>query len=218
MAADGDAAGEPDAKLAEQTGSAGDFPVVVKRSARRRRTVSARFEHGSLVVHVPGWFGPEQEREWVEKMRARFARRTSGPRASDAGLAARARELSRDYLGGRAVPSSVRWVDNQTTRWGSATPAHGTIRISRSVAAMPGYVRDYVLLHELAHLVEPGHNPRFWGLLAGYPSLDRARGYLEGYAAARGLPAAPGDGPDLDDEPGAPPGDAAGDGSGDGPG
>ena len=102
-------------------------------------------------------------------------------------VARRAAELSRDYLGGRAVPVSVRWVDNQASRWGSATPAHGTIRISRAVAAMPAYVRDYVLLHELAHLIEPGHTPRFWGLLGRYERLERARGYLAGYAAARGI-------------------------------
>ena len=173
----------------DRTDGLGEFPVVVKRSARRRRTVSARFDAGTLVVQVPGWFTPEQERDWVEKMRTRMVRRGTGARASDAALASRSRELSREFLGGRAAPVSVRWVDNQTTRWGSATPAHGTIRISRSVARMPAYVLDYVLLHELAHLIEPGHNPRFWGLLAGFAQLDRARGYLEGYAAARGLPA-----------------------------
>jgi len=172
------------------------FPVRVTRSARRRRTVSARFDAGTLVVSIPAGFTPAQEREWVEKMRGRMLRRGSGTRASDASLARRAAELSRDYLGGRAVPVSVRWVDNQASRWGSATPAHGTIRISRAVAAMPAYVRDYVLLHELAHLIEPGHTPRFWGLLGRYERLERARGYLAGYAAARGLPDA---GDDADD-------------------
>lgn len=167
-----------------------DFPVVVKRSARRRRTVSARFDAGTLIISIPAWFDAGQEREWVEKMRARMVRRGTGPRSSDAALARRAAELSRAYLPGRTKPMSVRWVDNQRTRWGSATPAHGTIRISRAVAGMPSYVQDYVLLHELAHLIVPGHGPRFWRLLDDYPLLDRAQGYLEGYAAARGLPAA----------------------------
>lgn len=171
----------------------GNFPVRVRRSARRHRTVSARFDAGTLVVHIPAGFTAAQEREWVERMRLRMARRGTGAQASDAHLANRARELSRDHLGGQALPVSVRWVDNQTTRWGSATPAHGTIRISRAVAAMPAYVQDYVLLHELAHLVEAGHTARFWELLAAYPQLDRARGYLEGYAAARGLPPDEGD-------------------------
>ena len=52
---------------------------------------------------------------------------------------------------------------------------------------MPGWVVDYVLLHELAHLLEPSHNARFWTLLSAYPKLERARGYLEGVAAAAEL-------------------------------
>jgi predicted metal-dependent hydrolase len=51
---------------------------------------------------------------------------------------------------------------------------------------MPPWVIDYVMLHELAHLLEDRHTPVFWALLARYPRTDRARGYLEGYEAARG--------------------------------
>lgn len=105
---------------------------------------------------------------------------------SDARLAARARQLSRRYLGGHARPVSVRWVDTMDRRWGSCTPLAGTIRISHHVASMPGHVRDYVLLHELAHLLIAGHGPGFWTLLASFPHLDRARAHL---AAAGGQPA-----------------------------
>jgi predicted metal-dependent hydrolase len=55
---------------------------------------------------------------------------------------------------------------------------------------MPAWVIDYVLLHELAHLIEQGHGPRFWDLLGAYPRTERARGFLEGYAAASQLPPA----------------------------
>jgi predicted metal-dependent hydrolase len=62
------------------------------------------------------------------------------------------------------------------------------IRVSDRLRDAPDYVLDYVLLHELAHLLVPGHGPDFWALLAPYPRLERARGYLEGVAAAAGLP------------------------------
>jgi predicted metal-dependent hydrolase len=81
----------------------------------------------------------------------------------------------------------VRWVGNQQSRWGSCTPGDRTIRLSQRLQDMPAWVVDYVLLHELAHLLEPGHGPAFWALLRGYPQLERARGYLEGVAAAAGL-------------------------------
>ncbi len=60
---------------------------------------------------------------------------------------------------------------------------------------MPDHVLDYVLLHELAHLLVPGHGPAFWRLLASYPRLERARGFLDGLAHAEGLP------PEGDDDP-----------------
>ncbi len=121
---------------------------------------------------------------------------------SDTDLQRRATELSRQYLAGRAQPTSVRWVTNQRTRWGSCTPTEGTIRLSDQLRDMPAWVRDYVLLHELAHLLEPGHGPSFWGLLAGYPRLERARGYLEGVAATARLDIADED-RDLDGDAGA---------------
>ncbi|HEX2704692.1 MAG TPA: M48 family metallopeptidase, partial [Candidatus Lustribacter sp.] len=161
--------------------------VEVRRSARRRRTVSAYREGGKTIVLIPARFTAADERRWVDVMVARIERSESRRRPSDAVLAARAAELSSEYLRGGARAASVRWAANQRTRWGSCTPSDGSIRISTRVQGMPGYVLDYVLLHELAHLLEAGHGERFWTLLAAYPRLERARGYLEGVAAASGL-------------------------------
>ena len=99
---------------------------------------------------------------------------------ADLALARRAGVLSRRYLGGHARPTNVRWVDDMEQRWGSCTVLEGRIRLSRRLATMPVFVRDYVLLHELAHLLVAGHGPDFWTLLRSYPHLDRARGFLDG--------------------------------------
>ena len=53
---------------------------------------------------------------------------------------------------------------------------------------MPVYVVDYVLLHELAHLLQPNHGRDFWALLAGYPDLMRAQAYLDGVVFGNALP------------------------------
>ena len=172
--------------------------VEVRRSARRRRTVTAYREGGRTVVLIPAAFSPAEERRWVAQMVAKLQTREERRRRSlggDEDLMARARVLSEAHLDGLAVPTSVRWVDNQQRRWGSCTPADGSIRLSSRLRSMPEYVVDYVLVHELVHLLEPGHDARFWSLVARYPRAERARGFLEGVEQV-GAAGGPGRGPD----------------------
>ncbi|MFD3451587.1 M48 family metallopeptidase [Streptomyces sp. NPDC058691] len=165
--------------------------VEVRRSARRRRTVSAYREGDVTVVLIPARMSVAEEKRWVTVMLDKLAAQESRKMLGDEQLAARAAQLSAQYLGGRAAPRTVRWVTNQNSRWGSCTPAEGSIRLSHRLQGMPEYVIDYVLLHELAHLLVPGHGPDFWKVLESYPRTERARGYLEGVVAAARLPHPP---------------------------
>ncbi|HVX47537.1 MAG TPA: M48 family metallopeptidase, partial [Mycobacteriales bacterium] len=153
-----------------------DPAIEVRRSARRRRTVSAYREGGRTIVLIPARFSKAEEKRWVADMvarlQAREQRSRTGARRSDEALLARTRTLSEKYLGGRARPASVRWVNNMNSRWGSCTPVDATIRISERLRVMPPYVLDYVLVHELAHLLEPGHDRRFWSLVEAYPRTE----------------------------------------------
>jgi len=162
--------------------------VEVRRSRRRRRTVSAyRDDDGTVIVLIPARMTRAQEREWVETMVARLTRSEQRRAPSDAALAKRATQLSGKYLEGLARPASVRWVDNQQHRWGSCTPADKAIRLSSRLQGMPAWVVDYVLMHELAHLLENGHTDAFWRMVDRFPKAERARGFLEGVAHAARL-------------------------------
>lgn len=153
--------------------------VKIIRSARRTRTISARQEGDTLVVYLPIGLSPEDERYWVERMRAKLRKRESEHRLnSDDALARRAEELNQEYFGGKLAVSEIRYVTNQDHRYGSCTPATGTIRLSHRLAEMPSWVVDYVIVHELAHLVQPNHSARFWKLVNRYPLTERARGFL----------------------------------------
>ena len=169
----------------------------VRRSKRRTRTVTAFREGGRTVVAIPDRFSRTEEREWVRKMVTRLMTSRARRVPSDEGLVTRAATLSDRYLGGRARPTSVAWSTRQGQRWGSCTPSEGTIRISTRLRGVPGWVLDYVILHELVHLLVPGHGPGFWAELEAYPRTERARGFLEGFAHAADLPA------DADDQAGA---------------
>lgn len=154
--------------------------VKIVRSARRTKTVQARLVDGEMVVHAPARLSDAELAPIVDKLRRQIERRRARQMhvPSDADLERLARELNRQYFHGELRWQSIRWVTNQSTRFGSCTPNDGTIRISHRVAAMPAFVRNYVIVHELAHLQEPGHGPRFWQLVNRYPKTERARGYL----------------------------------------
>ncbi|MEX0428744.1 M48 family metallopeptidase [Nocardioides sp. DS6] len=167
--------------------------VEVRRSSRRRRTVSAYRDGERIVVLIPAAMSRREEAEWVEQMVARIEKSEQRRKPSDDELLRRATALSDRYFGGLAIPESVRWVDNQQSRWGSCTPGDRSIRLSARLQGMPSWVIDYVLVHELAHLFEPHHNARFWGWVDRFPQAERAKGYLLGWSAASRLPAPPGE-------------------------
>ncbi|MGI8684428.1 MAG: M48 metallopeptidase family protein [Acidimicrobiales bacterium] len=152
--------------------------VEVIRSARRRKTVQARKVGGVLRVSIPASMSKADEQRHVAEMVRRMERRSE---SSVIDLASRAATLASAH--GLSRPTSIRWVDNQEWRWGSCTPSDGTIRVSTRLAAEPAWVLDYVIVHELAHLLVAGHGPTFWNVVERYPRTERARGFL----MARGL-------------------------------
>jgi predicted metal-dependent hydrolase len=163
--------------------------VEVRRSTRRKRTVAARLERGNLIVYVPARLSAAEEADWVEKMRQRLEAKERRRRQNTSGdLEGRAQELNEKYFGGRLSWTSLSYVGNQNSRYGSCTVGKATIRLSDSLLDMPPWVRDYVLMHELAHLVVPNHSAEFWALVGRYPLTERARGYL----IAKGIEAAEG--------------------------
>jgi len=145
-------------------------------SARRRRSSAARLVGNVVEVRVPALMPPAEQRRVAERLRDRILRSVGRVhRAPD--LERRAHELNSQLFGGRLRWQAIGWAE-QRSRWGSCTPDSGTIRIARRAAALPGWVLDYLLVHELAHLVEGNHGPRFWALVDRYPLTERARGYL----------------------------------------
>lgn len=145
----------------------------VVRSPKRRKTAEARLVGNTLVIRIPGRCTKAEEAELVAHFVDKFER--SRKRAL-VDLEHRAASLASRF--DLQTPRSIEWVSNQRHRWGSCTPANGTIRLSDRMAGFPEWVIDYVIVHELAHLDELHHNDRFWSIVARYPLAERARGYL----------------------------------------
>jgi predicted metal-dependent hydrolase len=154
--------------------------VEVRRSTRRRRSVTAYRENGQTIVVVPHRMARADIAPIVYELMGRLEARERKARPSDADLHARADFLNKKYLDGTAVPASVRWVTNQNRRWGSCTPIDRTIRLSHRMQGMPEYVIDYVLVHELVHLLVEGHGSDFEQLMMRYDRVLEARAFLLG--------------------------------------
>ncbi len=147
--------------------------VEVVRSSRRRKTAQARLNGSRLEIRIPAGCTRAEEAELIKHFQTKFER-LRGAGALD--LPQRAVELAQRF--DLPQPVSIRWVANQHHRWGSCTPADGSIRLSDRMSEFPPWVVDYVIVHELAHLVVASHSAEFWTLVNAYPLTERARGFL----------------------------------------
>jgi predicted metal-dependent hydrolase len=153
--------------------------IKVTRSPRRKSTVSARLVGDVLEVLAPAGIPEDQLREVAAKLQARLEKRQAKRRLDgDDALRQRAEELNKQYFKGRLKVESIEYVTNQNHRFGSCAVQTRRIRLSLRLSKVPAWVRDYVILHELAHLVHADHSPAFWRLVQAYPLAERARGYL----------------------------------------
>jgi predicted metal-dependent hydrolase len=152
--------------------------IEIIRSAKRKKTVSAREVAGRFVVQAPANMSEAELQPIIDKLLRRWQKRQVKAELDDKVLQRRAQELNRQYFKGKLKWQSIQWVTNQNSRFGSCTPANGTIRLSHRLAKMPTFVRDYVIVHELAHLLEANHGPKVWKVVHRYPRTERARGYL----------------------------------------
>lgn len=150
-----------------------DFDVRIIESARRKKTVSARLLGDTIEIRLPTGLRQSEKARHIEELTRKVLRQRS---ASTIDLSARARILADKHE--LPAPTAITWSARQHRRWGSCTPSTGTIRISQRLSSYPSWVLDYVIVHELAHLVEPNHSREFHELVARFPQAERAEGFL----------------------------------------
>lgn len=155
--------------------------VVVRTSSRRRKTSAAFWENGRIVVVLPSHVPKAQRPAIVEWLVARVLSKRPGATATDEALAKRAAALADRYVDG-VRPSSIRWVTNQGKRWGSCSTHTGEIRLSHRLRAVPEWVLDATIVHELAHLIHGDHSADFHAVADRFPRQSDTLYFLEGYS------------------------------------
>ncbi|EEF61613.1 M48 family metallopeptidase [Pedosphaera parvula] len=101
-------------------------------------------------------------------------------------IRARLFELARTELPGKVLELAAQYglsvkrisIRDQRSRWGSCS-TRGNIALNYRLVQTPGFVRDYVIVHELMHLREMNHSSRFWKLVHdAFPRTQEARDWL----------------------------------------
>jgi predicted metal-dependent hydrolase len=150
--------------------------ILVKRSKRRKKTIMARIVGGKMEVLAPACISDAALRDHITQLQARLEKK-SAPR-SDAHLVSRANHLNKKYFRGSLKWNSIQYSSRQEQRRGSCNTITRSILISQKLTRLPQWVEDYVIVHELAHLLEPNHGKEFKSLVHRYPLAERAIGFL----------------------------------------
>jgi predicted metal-dependent hydrolase len=165
--------------------------IVVIRSNRRKKNVSAYRQGGRIVVSIPARMSKADERAMVPEMVAKIRAQEAEATMSQESLQIRAGQLLTEFAPEILIrPASVNWRAMRE-RWGSCTSLDRSIRISDRLKGAPEYVLDYVLFHEAIHLEHFDHGEQFKQLLARFPLEAQAEAYLQGYEAAENALTAP---------------------------
>ncbi len=161
--------------------------IEIRRSKRRKRTVSATREGSVTVIHAPYRISTaELDRitsELISRLDSQEQRASSTERLEERASYVSITYLGKDYVDDPSEGITIKWVTNQTTRWGSCSPHSRVIRITDRLQKAPDYVLDAVILHELIHLIVPNHGPDFQTLMSRYEHNERANAYLDGFTA-----------------------------------
>ena len=82
------------------------------------------------------------------------------------------------------VKSAGFTIKKMKTRWGSCNVKSHHLNFNLLLAKVPSECAEYVVVHELTHLLEPSHNARFWSLMEYYlPQSKKLRKQLAGFSA-----------------------------------
>ncbi len=153
--------------------------VRIVRSKRRRRTAGAKLKGTCLHVAVPFSISEDHLNRLVFSFKERFNRTLLRKQLNqNKPLHEVAQRLNKKYFDGALRINSIQYVTNQDRKFGCCYIEDASIRISHAIAQMPDWVRDYVVMHEMAHLVVPDHSSAFWEIVSRYKLAERARGFL----------------------------------------
>jgi len=138
---------------------------------------------GIIHLHLPMELTKKEEQKYVawakKRVRAQKRKRKLWEKNADQKLKKRAEMLNKRYFKGKLKWKRISYsVEQNSGMFGNCDTKNKIIRLSDRLLKMPKFVLDYVIVHELTHLIIAKHGPEFWKICNRYPKTERARGYL----------------------------------------
>jgi predicted metal-dependent hydrolase len=155
------------------------FELVVTR--KRVKNVNARLRGSTMLVSAPSGIPTAELERVIAELARTLVRRRHAPEINGApDLTALARRVAARFPSPPRF-SAVAFSTTQRSRWGSYSALDGTIRLHAALRAMPAWVLEAVVAHELAHAFHRHHSAAFWALVRSVcPDSERARSFLAG--------------------------------------
>jgi len=152
--------------------------VKIIRSSKRKKTIEAHVKGDTIFVYIPSRLSKKNEDKAVKEMVQKIANKRKAKEYTNEYLIKKFNEFNIKYFEGKLSIKFIKFVTNQHVKLGSCTPANKTIRVSDKLIGMPKWVLDYVIMHEMAHLIYPNHSKAFWKKVHEYKYTERAIGFL----------------------------------------
>jgi predicted metal-dependent hydrolase len=142
--------------------------MQVKIRRQRRKTMMIRPVVGGLEVFIPHWLDASDPavQRFIARGRRELAAHvpiTPPEQTSEAAL----REMVRVWAAEIGVAPKRVQIRQMYRKWGSCS-SRGTITLNRALCWLPHHLAEYVVVHELIHLIELSHNEKFWALMTQF--------------------------------------------------
>jgi predicted metal-dependent hydrolase len=145
------------------------------------KNVNARLRDSTLFVSAPRRMPQETVDSVVQTLARTLIRRAHAKRVNgEEDALSLARRVAERFPTPLRV-DRVEFVTTQTSCWGTYSTRTQTVRLNATLRAMPIWVLEAVVAHELAHMAHPNHSSAFWSLTRQVcPNTDRAQAFLLG--------------------------------------
>ncbi|MBN1969005.1 MAG: M48 family metallopeptidase [Candidatus Delongbacteria bacterium] len=153
--------------------------VEIIYSRKRKKTISAELNEDRSILRVLAPYGISQKilSPIIEKLKNKTLKKRV--KDSDEYLLKRSESINKNFFSGNLKNFTIYYSGKiGKGSWGLCNLLDREIKLNKELSEYPEWVIDYVIMHEMTHLIVSGHNKEFWDIVNRYDKTERAIGFL----------------------------------------